>query len=91
MLEKVKLALRISDNDLDSDITRAIEGARAELIRSGVPEKIVNDENNALVQSAIVTFVKAEWFSLEDMRTSEGLMEAFRLMQENLRKSGKYV
>ena len=45
MLDKVKLALRISHDLLDGDITDPIEVARAQRIRSGVSKGYANSNH----------------------------------------------
>lgn len=87
MLEKVKLALRISHNLLDSDIKSTIDIARAELIRSGVSmDKAISDD--ALIESAIKTYCLFV-YSNDDKRT-QGFFESWQYQLDNLRKSGEY-
>lgn len=84
MLDKVKLALRISHNLLDSDIKDTIETARAEMIRSGVSEDVA-DESNPLIETAIKTYCKAEYAS--DEKRAEGFFESWQYQLDNIRKS----
>lgn len=84
MLDKVKLALRISHNLLDSDIKDTIDTARAEMIRSGVSEDVV-DESNPLIESAIKTYCKAVYAN--DEKKAEAFMNSWHYQLDNIRKS----
>lgn len=55
MLEKVKLALRITTNAFDSELTELIEAAQIDLGIAGV---VVPDEIDAIVSRAIITYCK---------------------------------
>ena len=87
MLEKVKLALRISHNLLDSDIQGTIDIARAELIRSGVSEEKANG-NDVLVESAIKTYCLFVYTN--DDKRAQGFFESWQYQLDNLRKSSEY-
>ena len=43
MLDKVKLALRITHSKLDSEINENIDAAKEELERAGVPRDVATD------------------------------------------------
>ena len=59
MLEKVKLALRITTNAYDSELTDLIEAAKIDLGIAGVIVPITTDSNiGAIIQRAIVTYCK---------------------------------
>lgn len=89
MLEKVKLALRISHNLLDSDIEDTIKSARAEMIRSGISESKANDEEDSLIISAIKTYCLFVYSS--DNSRVEGFRQSWEYQLENLRKSLGYM
>lgn len=81
-------ALRLSEasaNALLEEIQLKIEVARAELIRSGVPIDIANDDENKLVVNCIIKYVISEMDSLENERIKA--FDIFRLSMEELRKS----
>lgn len=60
ILDKIKLALRIDDDDLDEEIQDSIDAAKADLKLSGILEsKIV--ETDPLIIRAIKTFCKCEF------------------------------
>lgn len=84
MLDKVKLALRISHNLLDSDINDTIETARAEMIRSGVSYDVAYG-SNALIETAIKTYCRAAYAN--DEKRAEGFMTSWQYQLDNIRKS----
>ena len=84
MVDKVKLALRISHDHLDSDINETIETARAELIRSGCSEKYANSEH-ALIVAAIKTYCMSVYTN--DEKRAQGFFESWKYQLDNIRKS----
>lgn len=82
--DKVKLALRISHNLLDSEISDVITSARLELKRAGVDsEKAEGDAEN--VETAIKTYALAYYSS--DVKDAERYQESFKYQCDCLRKS----
>lgn len=63
MLEKVKLALRISTNKYDSELSDLILAAGLDLGIAGV---VMRDESNALITRAIITYCKMSFGLPED-------------------------
>lgn len=63
MLEKVKLALRISTNAYDSELNDLIEAAKLDLGIAGV---VVPQTVDALVTKAIITYCKMSFGLPED-------------------------
>lgn len=63
MLEKVKLALRISTNAYDSELNDLIEAAKLDL---GVAGVVVPQTVDALVTKAIITYCKMSFGLPED-------------------------
>lgn len=55
MLEKVKLALRITTDAFDSELTELIAAAQTDLGIAGV---VIPDEIDAIVSRAIITYCK---------------------------------
>lgn len=84
MLEKVKLALRISHNYLDSDIEETITTARAELVRAGVSPSMASGDSD-LVTMLIKTYCQYVYCGNEKM--AEKYFESFQYQLDNLRKS----
>lgn len=84
MLEKVKIALRITHTLLDSDIEQTIALARAEMVRAGVNAEL-SESNNTLVEGAIKTFCL--WHYSNDDKMSDGYFRSWEYQLDNLRKS----
>lgn len=85
MLEKVKLALRISHTLLDADIMDTINTARAEMVRVGIDNQKANDDSDALIVQAIKTYCL--WQYSNDVKMQEGFLKSWQYQLENLRKS----
>lgn len=81
-------ALRLSEASAEAlidELKLKISIARAELIRSGVPEEVANDDSNVLVINTIIKFVTSEMDAVENERIKA--FDAFRLCMDELRKS----
>lgn len=63
MLEKVKLALRITTNAYDSELEDLIEAAKADLGIAGV---VLPETMDAIVSRAVVTYCKVHFGSPDD-------------------------
>lgn len=89
LVDKVKLALRISHNVLDGEIEDVIASARKELIRAGVNAAIVNETDETadteLVEMAIKTYA-LEYYTRET-KEKDGYAESFKYQLDNLRKT----
>jgi len=84
IIDKVKLALRISTSALDAEITDQIKAAKEELIRAGVPATVVSSEGD-LVVLAVKTFTLANM--CDDDKDATRYEESFRYQMDNLRKT----
>lgn len=84
MLEKVKLALRISHSKLDSDIIDTIDAARAEMVRAGVSEELAKSDMS-LVQRAIKTYCMFVYAN--DTKMADGYFTSWTYQLDNLRKA----
>lgn len=82
--DKVKLALRISHNLLDAEITDVIASARSELVRAGVDETKANSDDE-IIETAIKTYALAYYAS--DVKDAERYQESFKYQCDCLRKS----
>lgn len=89
MLDKVKLALRITHTLLDSTIEDSIETARAELIRSGVSVEKANDDDDNLIVQAIITYCMSIHANVSDLAL-ERYNQSWLYQLDNLRKSAEY-
>ena len=81
---KVKLALRISHNYLDSEITDVIKSARDEMIRAGL-DATMAEGSSELVETAIKTYALANFCG--NLNDSEKYTESFKYQLDCLRKS----
>ena len=62
MLEDVKNALRISDDDFDNEIRDLKKKKKSDLETSGVASSFIReDKNGPLIKNAIINFCKAEF------------------------------
>ena len=84
ILEKIKLALRISHSLLDAEITDVIASARQEMLRAGVDEAVANSDYE-LVETAIKTYALQYYAS--DVKDAERYGESFRYQLDCIRKS----
>ena len=75
MLQDIKDSLRVSGNDLDTEILDLIESAKADLILSGVHKDKVVD-TDPLIKRAITVYCKAN-FGYEDPKLSERFQESY--------------
>lgn len=87
MLEKVKLALRISTNTFDSEIMELIQAAQDDLSLAGVvlPE---GWENDSLINMAITIFCKAN-FGIANADSSK-YQRSYTMLKTRLLISGDY-
>lgn len=63
LLEKVKMALRITTDKMDDELTDEIEAAKLDLGIAGV---VLPSGMNALVTQAIITYCKSHFGNPED-------------------------
>ena len=82
--DKVKLALRISHNLLDAEISDVITSARMELKRAGVDSEKA-DGDDEIIETAIKTYALAYYAS--DVKDAERYQESFKYQCDCLRKS----
>lgn len=83
ILEKVKLALRISHDELNDEIEDVITSARQEMTRAGMKPDIA-ESNMKLVETAIKTYALAYYAPVKE---AEKYTESFRYQLDQLRKS----
>lgn len=63
LLQRVKLALRITVNDYDTELTDLIAAAQLDLNIAGV---VVPTELDAIVRRAVITYVQVNFQQLDD-------------------------
>lgn len=88
IFDKCKTALRISHTVLDGEITDQIATARLEMVRVGISSSKANDDSDALIVSAIKTYVLSRMANSEEDR--EGYEKSWLYQLDNLRKSRAY-
>lgn len=88
LLDDVKLALRISHNKLDSEITALIAAAREDMKRAGMTATAAADETSNLTTTAIKTFVLARM--ADNLAEAEGYQRSYEYQLDNLRKTAIY-
>lgn len=88
MLESVKVALRISHDKLDDEITDTIDTAKDEMARVGIDKaKII--ETDPLISAAIKTYCKYAFSSEPNMQ--DGFFNSWQYQIDCLRKSVDYM
>lgn len=87
LLEKVKVALRISHDKLNDEIQDTINTAKKELERAGILSSMILD-TDPLIVDAVKTFCKYSFASNDKMR--EGFFESWQYQLDCLRKTGIY-
>ncbi len=89
MLDDIKDALRVSGNDLDTEIQDLIDAAKADLALSGVhPDRIV--DTDPLIKRAITVYCKAH-FGYEDPAQAELFMKSYNALKSHLALSQEYT
>ena len=86
LLDSVKTARRIKHDKLDAEITRLISTAKAEMVRAGVSETKV-EEDDDLINQAIVTYCLME-MSTGNVR--DQYERSWGIQVDQLRKSEDY-
>lgn len=85
MLDKVKLALRITSTKLDTEITDLIEACKIDLSISGV--RVVNEADPIIIR-AVILYCKAN-FGLSNA-DSEKYQNSYELLKMSLKLCGDY-
>ena len=79
MLEKVKLALRITTTAFDSELTDLINAAKVDLGIAGVVVSATTDTNlDVIIQKAIITYCKLNFGEPDEYTDSRGVMTSRR-------------
>lgn len=86
MLNKVRLALRITHDRLDSELLDLINACVYDLTIAGIN---VIDEDDPLIQQAVKTYCKAEYE--EDVQKANRLNQAYVSLKIALCLSGDYT
>lgn len=84
ILEKIKLALRITHTLLDEEIADVITSAQLELVRAGVDSSVATGDGE-LIETAIRTYALS--YYAQDTKEAERFSESFKYQCDCLRKS----
>lgn len=84
MLNRIKLALRISSTAFDDEITSIIEACKADLMIAGVQK---TDEVDPLIQRAVTLYAKANFGYSDD---SEKYQRSYDMLKCSLCLAGDY-
>lgn len=84
ILASIKKAARISHTSLDDEILRQAEWAKAELVRVGVPQGVVETPTDPLIIQAIITGALS--YVLPTLQERDEQRAAFQYQLDNLRK-----
>lgn len=89
LLDDVKLALRISHDLLDNEISDVITSARQEMVRAGVDPEVVSGKAEnypaELIETAIKTYAM-EYYT-RDVKEADRYSISFQYQLDNLRKT----
>lgn len=88
LVNKAKMALRITTSDFDSEIIDLIEAGIADLELAGVHAK--NQMHDPLIIRAVVTYVKLHFSDLDDSQYKR-LAEAYELQRSQLYAATGYT
>lgn len=86
--EKVKVALRITHNYLDSDIADTIQVAKKDMVRAGIKESMVESADE-LIESMIKTYCL--YVYAPDEKLADGYFKSYQYQLDNARKSTGYM
>lgn len=90
LLDEVKTALRISSDNtgFDAEIQTLIDATRLDLIQAGVNPDKVNDDDDALIKRAIITYCKANFGY--DNPEADRFNDAYVMLKQHLCLYGDY-
>lgn len=85
----IKDSLRVSDNDLDTEIGDLIQASISDLILSGVNKEKVKD-TDPLIKRAITLYCKAH-FGYEDPKYADRFLNSYNSLKNHLTLSTEYT
>lgn len=88
LLDDVKLALRVTNNALDSEITDLIAAARQDLILSGISSERANSDTDTLIKRAIISYCKANFGY--DNPEADRFQQSYLMLKIHLALAGDY-
>ena len=87
MLEKIKKIQGINHTEFDTTIQMWIEAAKLDLKSIGIVDTLVDESNDSLIQTAIVTYV----LSFLDVVNAELYDKSYQLQKDVLRHTKEYI
>jgi len=90
LIDEVKTALRISTSNTvyDMEIQTLIYAARLDLIQAGINPDKVNDDDDALIKRAIITYCKAHFGY--DNPEADRFNDSYIMLKQHLSLYGDY-
>jgi len=89
MLKDIKDVLRVSGDDLDTEIQDLIDSAKADLVLSGVHADKISD-TDPLIKRAVILYCKAH-FGYDDPKITERFLESYNSLKHHLTLSIEYT
>ena len=81
MLDKIKVSLRIANNEYDTEIHDLIDACKLDLRISGIAPSLIQD-NDPLIKRAITTYVKANFGY--DNPDADKFKQSYDLLKQHL-------
>lgn len=92
MLDKVKLALRITTNAFDSELNDLIEAAKVDLGIAGVVLPVSTDtQTDVIIERAIVTYCKLNFGELDKVEMYDRLKASYDEQKSQLSMATGYT
>lgn len=89
MLDGVKLALRVTTNEFDTEIQELIDAAVADLALAGVSPEKAQDMTDPLIKRAVITYCKAHFGY--DNPDADRLQKSYDMLKMHLTLSTEYT
>ena len=89
MLNDIKDVLRVSGDDLDTEINDLIDSAKADLILSGVNQSKIKDDD-PLIKRAVILYCKAN-FGYDEPKIADRFQVAYNSLKHHLTLSSEYT
>ena len=89
MLAEVKLALRVTTTDFDTEIQSLIDAAVADLTLAGVAAEKAQSTTDPLIKRAVVTYCKAHFGY--DNPEAERFQQSYDMLKAHLTLSQEYT
>lgn len=83
VIKRVRKSLNIKSASFDDELADLIAAARADMIDSGIPREVANDDNDPLVVQAIKAYCKADQYS-EEPQIAQGYQATYKSITDKL-------